>query len=123
MFPLCVKRYDIYMAPASVTVGIDRFVFLLGSNVQDESMDRRDESAETESMVLDDQDESDTDASDSILDEKDTVLGRLSPSSPSCCDDITEVSNFRGNGSDSSLSCLDHDDECESSQGCSSNEK
>jgi len=109
------------MAPASVTVGIDRFVFLLGSNVQDESMDRRDESAETESMVLDDQDESDTDASDSILDEKDTVLGRLSPSSP-CCDG-TEVSNFRGNGSDSSLSCLDHDDECESSQGCSSNEK
>ena len=108
--------------PASVTVGIDVFVFLV-SNVQDESIDRRDESAETESWVLEDHDESDTDASDGILDEKDTVLGRLSPSSTSCCDGIAAELSFPGQGSDSSLSCLDHDVECESSQGCSSNEK
>ena len=90
----CRGRVDIYMEPASVTVVMDIFVFLVGSNVQDESIDRRDESAETESWLYD-HDESDTDASDGILDEKDTVLGRLSPSSTSCCDDgITAESNL-----------------------------
>ena len=94
---LCACRgriEDIYMETASVTVVMDAFVFLVGSNVQDESIDRRDESAETESWLYD-HDESDTDANDGILDEKDTVLGRLSPSSTSCCDDgITVESNL-----------------------------
>jgi hypothetical protein len=106
------------MTPASFTVGIDLLdCFLVGSNVQDESMDRRDEeSAETESTVLDDHDESDTDdASDDFLDEKDTVLGLLLPSSTSCDDGITTEPNFRGKGSGASLPCLDHCDEFESS--------
>lgn len=117
------------MVPAaSVTVVIDStFDFLLvGSNVQEESIDSRDESVETEEspVVLEDHDESETDACiDGILEEKDTVLGRLlSSSSTSCGGGSAAVS---GNGSGSSLlSCLDHDDECESSQvRCSSNEK
>jgi hypothetical protein len=116
------------MAPASFTVGIDLFdsCFLVGSNVQDESMDMRDEeSAEAESIVLDDHDESDTDdASDDFLDEKDTVLGLLIlPSSTSCVDGITSESNFRGKGSEASLPSLDHGDECEASLGWSPNEK
>jgi hypothetical protein len=97
----------------------------VGSNVQDESMDRIDEeSAWTDSIVLDDHDESDTDdVIDDFLDEKDTDLGRLVPSSASCDDRITTESNFRGKDSEASLSSLAHGDECESSQGCSSNEK
>jgi len=132
MFSLYACRgYDIYMVvpAASITVAIDNtFVFLVvGSNVQEESIDNRDESVEVteEQAVLEDHDESDTDACiDGILDEKETVLGcLLSPSSTFCGGGNTAVS---GKGSDlSSLSCLDHDDECESSQlcCCSSNEK
>ncbi len=105
---------------ASVTVAIDNtfVVFLVvGSNVQEESIDNRDESVEVteELAVLEDHEESETDACiDGILDEKDIVLGRLlSTSSTSCGGGSTAVS---GKGSGSSLSCLDHDDECESSQ-------
>ena len=107
-------------APASVRID-NTFVFLVvGSNVQEESIDNRDDSVEATEppVVLDeDHDESDTDACsiDGIFDEKDTVLGRLLlPSSTSCGGGSTAVS---GKGSNlSSLSCLDQDDECESSQ-------